>query len=158
MIIDTAKIKKLLDSDITSYRVAQLTNVKQPVYYRYQKGQTPVENMTLKVANELMKLINLEEKNMDKGIKNFLEEVWENITWEGMETVLYKDGDNWTRQEGSVGIDEEDVIYKLPLDLNYWADSYFMYRNEDEDVVKDETMKKDFMEDMESQVRKELDL
>lgn len=158
MIIDTDKIQKLLNSNLTSYRVAQLTNIRQPVYYRYQKGQTPLGNMTLKVASELMKIIEMEENTMDKGIKNFLEEVWENIAWEGMETVLYKDGDNWTRQEGAIGIDEEDVIYKLPLDLNYWEDSYFMYRDEDEDVVKDETMKKDFMEDMESQVRKELDL
>lgn len=157
-IIDTDKIQKLLNSDLTSYRAAQLTKVKQPVYYRYQKGQTPLENMTLKVANELMKIINLEENKMGKGIKKFLEEVWENITWEGMEVVLYKDGDNWTRQQGTRGIDEEDVIYTLPLDLNYWADSYFMYRDEDDDVVKDESMKEDFMEYMESQVRKELDL
>lgn len=158
MIIDTDKIRKLLNSNLTSYRVAQLTKVKQPVYYRYQKGQTPLENMTLKVASELMKIVEMEENTMDKGVKNFLEEVWGNITWESMETALYKDGDNWTRQQGSQGIDEEDVIYTLPLDLNYWADSYFMYRDEDGDVVKDETMKKDFMEDMESQVRKELDL
>ncbi|QXN86275.1 hypothetical protein KV134_08680 [Tetragenococcus halophilus] len=158
MIIDINKIKKLLASDMTSYRVAQLTNVKQPVYYRYQTGQTPVENMTLKTAKELMKLINLEENTMDKGVKNFLEEVWENITWEGMETVLYKDGDNWTRQQGSQGIDEEDVIYTLPLDLNYWADSYFMYQDEDGNVVKDETIKKDFKMDMLGQVKRDLDL
>lgn len=62
MIVDTKKIRKLLNSDITSYRVAQLTNVKQPVYYRYQTGQTPVENMTLKTAKELMKVIEMGEK------------------------------------------------------------------------------------------------
>lgn len=93
-----------------------------------------------------------------KDIKNFLEEVWNNINWEGMEAVLYKDGDNWTRQEGAIGIDENEIIYTLPLSFSYWGDSYFMYRNEDEDVVKDETMKKDFMEDMESQIKMDLDL
>ena len=65
-IIDTKKIRKLLNSNLTSYRVAQLTNVKQPVYYRYQKGQTPLENMTLKVASELMKIIEMEENTMDR--------------------------------------------------------------------------------------------
>ena len=93
-----------------------------------------------------------------EDLKNFLEEAWENITWKGMEIVLYKDGDNWTREEGSVGIDEEDVIYTVALDLNYWADSYFMYRDEDGDVIKDETMKKDFLEDMEEEIKQELDL
>ncbi|KFN90709.1 hypothetical protein TMUPMC115_1783 [Tetragenococcus muriaticus PMC-11-5] len=65
-IIDTKKIRKLLNSDLTSYRVAQLTKVKQPVYYRYQKGQTPIENMTLKVASELMKIVEMEENTMDR--------------------------------------------------------------------------------------------
>ena len=65
-IIDTKKIRKLLNSNLTSYRVAQLTNVKQPVYYRYQKGQTPLENMTLKVASELMKIVEMEENTMDR--------------------------------------------------------------------------------------------
>lgn len=65
-IIDTKKIRKLLNSDLTSYRVAQLTNVRQPVYYRYQKGQTPLENMTLKVASELMKIVEMEENTMDR--------------------------------------------------------------------------------------------
>lgn len=65
-IIDTKKIRKLLNSDLTSYRVAQLTKVKQPVYYRYQKGQTPLENMTLKVASELMKIVEMEENTMDR--------------------------------------------------------------------------------------------
>lgn len=66
MIIDTNKINQLLASDMTGYRVAQLTNVKQPMYDRYKSGQTPVTNMTIKVADELMRLIKLEEKSMHK--------------------------------------------------------------------------------------------
>lgn len=62
-IIDTNKIQKLLNSDLTSYRAAQLAKVKQPNYYRYQKGQTPIENMTIKVATELMKIVEMEERN-----------------------------------------------------------------------------------------------
>ncbi|MDN6409503.1 MAG: hypothetical protein L0J76_05280 [Tetragenococcus halophilus] len=95
---------------------------------------------------------------MKQHIKNFVEEVWNNINWEGMEAVLYKDGDNWIRQQGSRGVDEEDIVYTLPLSFSYWGDSYFMYRNEDEDVVKDQSMKECFVEDIETQVREELDL
>lgn len=157
-IIDTDKIKELLSSDLTGYRASKLVDIRQQNYDKYKNGTLALENMTLKVASELMKLIEMEENKMEKGIKNFLEEVWENITWEGMEVVLYKDGDNWTRQQGSRGVDEDEVIYTLPLSLDYWADSYFMYRDEDGDVVKDETMKKDFMEDMESQIKQEIDL
>lgn len=93
-----------------------------------------------------------------ENIKNFLEEVWENIGWEGMEVILYKDGDNWTRQIGSMGIDEENVIYKLPLSFSYWCDSYFITKDEDDEPVKDEAMKKDFVEDLESQIKMDLDL
>lgn len=93
-----------------------------------------------------------------EDLKNFIEEIWNNITWEGMEAVLYKDGDNFIRQQGSTGTNEDEVIYKLPLDLSYWGDSYFMSVNEDGDFIKDERVKEDFIEDMESQVRKELDL
>ena len=62
MIIDTDKIKDLLASDLTGYRVAQLTNVKQPMYDRYKNGETPIKNMTLKTAKELMKVIEMKEK------------------------------------------------------------------------------------------------
>lgn len=68
MIIDTTKISELLNSDITGYRVDQLTNVKQPMYYRYASHKTALENMTLKVATELMKVVNWEEKAMYKLI------------------------------------------------------------------------------------------
>ena len=93
-----------------------------------------------------------------ENIKSFVEEAWDSIFWENMEVVLYKDGDNWTRQEGSRGEDENDIVYKLPLSYFYWCDSYFMYRNEDGDVVKDEAMKNDFVEDMEIQIKSDLDL
>ena len=93
-----------------------------------------------------------------EDLKNFVEEVWNNINWEGMEAVLYKDGSNWIRQQGSRGVDEEDVVYTLPLSFSYWSDSFFMCLDEDDEPIKDESMKEDFIEDMESQVRKELDL
>lgn len=102
--------------------------------------------------------MNKETEITSEDIKRFLEEIWENLFWEGMETVLYKDGDNWTRQIGSMGIDEENVIYKLPLSFSYWGDSYFITKDEDDEPVKDEAMKNDFMEDMEIQIKSDLDL
>lgn len=85
-------------------------------------------------------------------IKKYLNEVWDNLFWQGMEAVLYENGDVWVRQQNSNFLDE-DVIYKLPLTPEYWSDSYFMYRDEDDDVVKDETMKPDFIEDMTRQIK-----
>lgn len=90
-------------------------------------------------------------------IKTFVkEEIWENIIWEGMEAILYNDGDTWTRQEGSTGIDEDDIIYKVPLSFYYWSDSYVLAKNEDEDLVKDESMKEYFINDMTNQIYNEL--
>jgi len=86
-------------------------------------------------------------------ITNYLNEVWENLFWESMEAVLYGNGDIWVRQQGSKAIDEGDIVYKLSLSLEYWSDSYFVTVNEDGDLVKDETMKPDFMEDMTRQIK-----
>jgi len=86
-------------------------------------------------------------------IKDYLNEVWENIFWNGMEIVLYEDGDHWTRQVGSYGTDEQGIVYKLPLSESYWCDSYFVTVNEDGDLVKDESMKEDFIEDMTRQIK-----
>lgn len=92
-----------------------------------------------------------------EAIKTFVEEeIWENIIWEGMEAILYSDGDTWTRQEGSAGIDEDDIIYKVPLSFYYWSDSYVLAKNEDEDLVKDESVKKYFINDMTNQIYNEL--
>lgn len=93
-----------------------------------------------------------------EDLKNFVEEIWENLFWEDMETVLYKDGDNWTRQQGSKGVDEDEIICTLPLSFSYWGDSYFITKDEDDEPVKDEAMKNDFVEDMEIQIKRDLDL
>lgn len=93
-----------------------------------------------------------------EDLKNFVEEIWGNLFWEDMETVLYKDGDNWTRQQGSKGVDEDEVVYTLPLSFSYWGDSYFITKDEDDEPVKDEAMKNDFVEDMEIQIKRDLDL
>lgn len=71
MIIDTKKIRKLLNSDMTGYRIAKMTTVKQPMYDRYKNGKTPIKNMTIKVASELMKVIEAQEKKSWKRFNSF---------------------------------------------------------------------------------------
>lgn len=66
--IDTTKIVELINSDITGYRISQMVNLSQQQYDKYRKQQSPVASMSLKVAEELMKIIKLEESAMYKLI------------------------------------------------------------------------------------------
>ena len=68
MMIDTTKIVELINSDITGYRISQMVNLSQQQYDKYRKQQSPVASMSLKVAEELMKIIKLEESAMYKLI------------------------------------------------------------------------------------------
>lgn len=65
-IIDTDKIKDLLASDLTGYRVSKLVDIRQQNYDKYKNGTLKIENMTLKVASELMKIVEMEENTMDR--------------------------------------------------------------------------------------------
>lgn len=86
-------------------------------------------------------------------IKKYLNEVWENLFWQGMEAVLYGDGDIWVRQQGTQAWDEDDIVYKLSLSLEYWSDSFFVTVNKNGDLMKDESMREDFIEDMTRQIK-----
>lgn len=48
------EIKELLDSDITSYRIEKEAGVAQQLLDKYRKGDSKIENMTLKVAKKLL--------------------------------------------------------------------------------------------------------
>lgn len=90
-------------------------------------------------------------------IRQFVEnEIWENLLWENMEAVLFKDGDTWTRQEGSIAVDEENVIYTIPLSFSYWSESYAVERNENDEFIKDETIKEEFIDDTTDDIFNEL--
>ena len=93
-----------------------------------------------------------------QAVMEFLEEAWNNLLWDWMEIVLYKDGDNWIRQQGSFGEDEEEIVYTLSLDTNYWIDSYVVKKDEDDDVVTDEDMKEGFMEDIFEEISQEVEV
>lgn len=81
-------------------------------------------------------------------VKNFLEEVWENIGWEGMEMALYADGDSQIRQEGNTGEDEDEIVFKIALSSSYWNDSQYV----DENNEKIENEKEAFMDDMKTEL------
>lgn len=86
-------------------------------------------------------------------IKKYLNEVWDNLFWQGMEAVLYGNGDIWVRQQGTKAWDEDDIVYKLSLSLEYWSDSFFVTVNKNGDLIRDESMKEDFIEDMTRQIK-----
>lgn len=102
--IDTNRIRTLLRSNLTGYRVSQLVDVRQQMYDRYRKGQSEVENMTLKIAEELMKIIKLEENRMYKLIvkeEGKLQEVEVFDTFQELKQHLIQtDYFSWIHDEG----------------------------------------------------------
>lgn len=86
-----------------------------------------------------------------------IEMVWENLLWDGMEAVLYDDGETWTRQASSFGEDEDKIIYKINLDTWYWADSFTVTKNDDGEIVKDESMREEFFDTMINEVIENLE-
>ena len=59
---------------------------------------------------------------VNANIKDVAKELAENIGWDGMEFYLTKDGETGTRQSGSFGQNESEVVYKVLLDKWYWRD------------------------------------
>lgn len=108
--------------------------VERDSYNGYNKAKTKKRMEIVKMKKEKIEVL--------------LETAWDNLLWDNMEVVLYKDGDNWTRQQGSKGTDEDDIVYKMPLDLNYWGDSNVVKKNDEGDIVTDEDEKENFMSDM----------
>ena len=51
-----SEIKRLLDSNRTSYEIGKRSGISNQVVDRYRKGTNSVENMTLKTAKKLLEL------------------------------------------------------------------------------------------------------
>lgn len=49
------EVKKILDSDMTSYEMSKLTGVTITALDKYRSGKSLVENMTFKTAEKLLK-------------------------------------------------------------------------------------------------------
>ena len=63
MIIDTDKIQELINSDVTSYRIAKNATFSHNLIDGYRNNKTNLNNMSLRIAIELMKFINKNEEN-----------------------------------------------------------------------------------------------
>ena len=87
-------------------------------------------------------------EKLEQMATELIETVWENLLWDGMEAVLYEDGETWTRQASAFGEDESKIIYKINLDTWYWVDSFTVIKNDDGEIIKDESMREDFFETM----------
>ena len=55
------------------------------------------------------------------------------MTQQGTEFYLFRDGNYGTRQEGSFSEYEEEVIFTIPLSLEYWRDTLQEWEILDED-------------------------
>lgn len=51
------EIEDLFNSDITDYRISKDSGVALSMIQNYRKGNRKVENMTLKTANKIYKII-----------------------------------------------------------------------------------------------------
>ena len=49
------KIEELFNSDLTDYRISKDTGITLSVIQKYRSDQSKIENMTLKVANKLIR-------------------------------------------------------------------------------------------------------
>lgn len=62
MIIDTEKIQKLLDSDVTGYKIYQATGIHTSLISNYRSKKIKLENMRLVIAKKFMSYIDGEEE------------------------------------------------------------------------------------------------
>ena len=75
--------------------------------------------------------------------REFAEFIFENLVWDNMEAVLYKDGFAWARQVGSWGTDEDEIIARVPLSFEYWSESWFFDDLYDYDTKTGERVEKE---------------
>lgn len=129
------------------------------VYRAYQSNIKAAGQLQAEILKEIKLNKRKEEKMKKEQVRSFVEkEIWENLVWEGMEAVLYKDGGSWTRQEGLTGTNEPEIIYSVSLSSSYWGESYALDFNEEtEKYEKDETMKEDFINDIADEILEEIE-
>nr|DAW37800.1 MAG TPA: DNA-binding protein [Caudoviricetes sp.] len=132
------EIEELLNSEISSYKIAKDSGVSYSLISDYRNSKRKIENMTLQVANKLIRYTEeLKMRNYDKMMIVFNELVLE----EGA-TVTY-----WTEEnpndctccysvdelKAHLGNMEEDEYEKLVFQVDYEEDedrSYQFYMSE----------------------------
>ena len=56
-----SEIKRLLDSNMTSYEIGKRSGISNQVIDRYRKGMNAIENMTFKTAKKLLESRNIND-------------------------------------------------------------------------------------------------
>ena len=56
------KVEKVLDINVTSYRISKITGITELVLSKYRKGTYKIENMSLETADKLLSNISEIEK------------------------------------------------------------------------------------------------
>lgn len=56
------KVEKVLDINVTSYRISKITGITELVLSKYRKGTYNIKNMTLDTAEKLLSNISEIEK------------------------------------------------------------------------------------------------
>ena len=97
------------------------------------------------------------KERLEQMAIELIEVVWENLLWNGMEAVLYEDGETWTRQATVFGGDKDKIIYKIDLDEWHWRDSFAVIENDDREITKDASMREKFFDTMIDEVIEELE-
>ena len=76
------QIEELFNSDLTDYRISKDTGITLSVIQKYRNDTSKIENMTLKVANKLIKYTEeLKMRNYDKMMVVVNELVLEDGAW-----------------------------------------------------------------------------
>ena len=81
-------------------------------------------------------------------LREFAEEIIMNYELNGMEAVLYTDGEDWIRQSRSFGTDEDEIMVKIPLGQAYGGDSCIWGKDLDEDKELAESAIGEIIEDI----------
>ena len=69
-----------------------------------------------------------------RQLSNIANEIFENLNWDGMEYVIFEDGETAIRHENSQSSQENKIIRKIPLSSWYWApllDGYIIEEDKD---------------------------
>lgn len=81
-------------------------------------------------------------------IREFAEDIIGNHGFENTEAILYTDGDHTIRQSGSFGVQEDEIMVKIPLGQTYWGDSYIWGEDLDKDTELVETAIDELVEEI----------
>lgn len=130
-------IKDLFSSEITSYKIAKDNDLSPQFVDNYRSGKYDIENMTLGKAEKLAiykwslddtnKKFNESRERSNQAINKFVQFVIDNQPDNGMEAILWKDGEMEVISENTVDTYNEDFASKVSLD-----ESLFEYDSEEE--------------------------